>query len=80
MKKALEVWKEPKREYLHLVEAEVLTGNSTLGKPGLILPPAVGTEPLILYDSVSGGPDISVIFSGYQALPKYIITYKISKI
>ncbi|XP_035532034.1 protein mono-ADP-ribosyltransferase PARP9 [Morone saxatilis] len=73
--KAMEVWKQPD-EYLHFVEAEVVTGNSCPGKRGLILPPAVGTDPQILHDSVSGGPDISVIFSGYQALPKYIITCK----
>lgn len=72
----MEVWKKPNLEYVHLVVAEVLTGNSTLGRPGLILPPPVGTEPLDLYDSVSGGNDISVIFSGYQALPRYIITCK----
>lgn len=75
VKKALKVWKEPNKEYLHFVEAEVLTGTSTPGKPGLILPPSVGTEPHTLYDSVSG-PEISVIFSGYQALPTYIITCK----
>ncbi|XP_074514243.1 protein mono-ADP-ribosyltransferase PARP9 isoform X2 [Sebastes fasciatus] len=77
IEKAMEVWKvqkEQKEEYVYLVEAEVLTGNSIPGTPGLILPPAVGTEPHVVYDSVSGGPDISVIFSGYQALPKYIIT------
>ncbi|XP_042281857.1 protein mono-ADP-ribosyltransferase PARP9 [Thunnus maccoyii] len=78
-KKAMEVWKEggEKEEYLYFVEAEVLTGNSTRGKPGLILPPPkTGTDPQILYDSVDGGADISVIFSGYQALPSYIITCK----
>ncbi|XP_076603200.1 protein mono-ADP-ribosyltransferase PARP9 isoform X2 [Chaetodon auriga] len=76
VKKALKVWKEQDKEYLHFAEAEVLTGTSTLGKPGLILPPALGTEPHRVYDSLSG-PDISVIFSGYQALPTYIITCKI---
>ncbi|XP_070693888.1 protein mono-ADP-ribosyltransferase PARP9 [Pempheris klunzingeri] len=73
---AMEVWKHPEEEYLYFVEAEVLTGNSTPGKRGLILPPAMGTQ--MLYDSVSGGADISVIFSGYQALPRYIITCKIT--
>ncbi|XP_031147264.1 protein mono-ADP-ribosyltransferase PARP9 isoform X2 [Sander lucioperca] len=77
VQKAMEVWKGPKEEYLYFVEANVLTGNSTPGKPGLILPPAVGTDSLMLYDSVSGGRDISVIFSGYQALPTYIVTCKI---
>ncbi|KAM9347667.1 protein mono-ADP-ribosyltransferase PARP9 [Symphorus nematophorus] len=76
-KKAMEVWKGANEEYLHFVEAEVLIGNSTPGKRGLILPPAKGKDPQALYDSVDGGPvdrDVSVIFSGYQALPKYIIT------
>eukprot|EP00064_Thunnus_orientalis_P000423 superscaffoldBa00000021_g424 len=79
VKKAMEVWKEggEKEEYLYFVEAEVLTGNSTRGKSGLILPPPqTGTDPQILYDSVDGGADISVVFSGYQALPRYIITCK----
>uniref|UniRef100_A0A8P4GBB9 Macro domain-containing protein n=1 Tax=Dicentrarchus labrax TaxID=13489 RepID=A0A8P4GBB9_DICLA len=76
VRKAMEVWKQPDNEYLHFVEAEVVTGKSCPGKPGLILPPAVGSDPQIRHDSVSGGPDISVIFSGYQALPTYIITCK----
>uniref|UniRef100_A0A8C3A869 Poly [ADP-ribose] polymerase n=1 Tax=Cyclopterus lumpus TaxID=8103 RepID=A0A8C3A869_CYCLU len=82
MKTALEVWKvqkEEKEEYLYFVEAEVLTGNSTRGEPGLILPPAVGKDPLVMYDSVNGGPDVAVIFSGYQALPRYVITCKMSQ-
>ncbi|KAL3056675.1 hypothetical protein OYC64_019203 [Pagothenia borchgrevinki] len=78
VKKAMEVWKEQKEhqkeEYLYFVEAEVLTGISIPGTPGLILPPPVWEDPLLLHDSVSGGPDVSVIFSGYQALPTYIIT------
>lgn len=75
-KRAMEVWKVPNKEYLHFVEAEVLTGSSIPGKQGLILPPAVaGTEPQSLYNSLNG-PGVSVIFSGYQALPKYIITCK----
>lgn len=72
----MEVWKGPKKGYLHFVEAEVLTGNSTAGQSDLILPPLLGKDPLEMYDSVSG-PDISVIFSGYQALPKYIITCEV---
>ncbi|XP_062288430.1 protein mono-ADP-ribosyltransferase PARP9 [Scomber scombrus] len=76
VKTAMKVWKngEEKEEYLYFVEAEVLTGKDTRGKPGLILPPPRGKDPPILYDSVHGGSDISVIFSGYQALPRYIIT------
>ncbi|XP_019945690.2 protein mono-ADP-ribosyltransferase PARP9 [Paralichthys olivaceus] len=71
-RKAMEVWKNHNEKYVYLVEAEVLTGNSTPGRPGLILP-VMGTNSQMI-SSVSGGPDISVIFSGYQALPKYILT------
>lgn len=72
----MKVWKNggEKEEYLYFVEAEVLTGKDTIGKRGLILPPLRGKEPLIRFDSVFGGSEISVIFSGYQALPRYIIT------
>ncbi|XP_036964678.1 protein mono-ADP-ribosyltransferase PARP9 [Acanthopagrus latus] len=75
-KKAMDVWKGPKKGYLHFVEAEVLTGNSTLGQRDFILPPLVGKDSLKMYDSLSG-PEISVIFNGHQALPKYIITCEV---
>ncbi|XP_071400529.1 protein mono-ADP-ribosyltransferase PARP9 [Centroberyx affinis] len=75
--KAMEVWKDlAEEEYLYFVEAEVLTGKFVPGQPDLIVPPAVGDDPVDLYDSVRGGTDISVIFSGYQALPKYTIICK----
>lgn len=76
VKKAMEVWKDKEKtdQYLYFVEADVLTGNSTKGEPGLILPPAIGTDPQIRFDSVNGGSNISVIFSSYQAVPRYIIT------
>ncbi|XP_068602598.1 protein mono-ADP-ribosyltransferase PARP9 [Brachionichthys hirsutus] len=80
VKMAMKLWKEPHWDYLHFVEAEVLTGISAPGEPGLILPPAVGSDPQIMVDSVSGGPEIAVIFCGYQALPRYIITCKIRKV
>lgn len=73
---AMDTWREAFSEYLYFVEAEVLTGNSVLGKPDLILPPPLGADPLVRYDSVSGGRDISVIFTGCQALPVHIITCK----
>ncbi|XP_037542034.1 protein mono-ADP-ribosyltransferase PARP9 [Nematolebias whitei] len=76
VKKALELWKENHEEFLYFVEAEVLTGKSVLGQPGLILPPPTGQDPNDTYDSVDGGPDVSVIFSGYQAVPKYIFICK----
>ncbi|KAK6301841.1 hypothetical protein J4Q44_G00278940 [Coregonus suidteri] len=42
-------------EYLYFVEAQVLTGKSTLGSPGLIVPPETHSrDPITLYDSVNG--------------------------
>uniref|UniRef100_A0A3Q3BQC0 Poly [ADP-ribose] polymerase 9-like n=1 Tax=Haplochromis burtoni TaxID=8153 RepID=A0A3Q3BQC0_HAPBU len=76
VKKAMDIWMWKNDQYLYFVEADVLTGESTKGQRGLILPPAKGTDPKVRYDSVSGGSDISVIFSSYQALPRYIITCK----
>ncbi|XP_047225861.1 protein mono-ADP-ribosyltransferase PARP9 isoform X2 [Girardinichthys multiradiatus] len=76
IKVALELWREQSEEYLYFVEAEVLTGNSAPGKRGLNMPPPVGKDPNVTHNSVDGGPDISVIFSGYQALPKFIIICK----
>ncbi|KAM3608161.1 uncharacterized protein V6R79_020234 [Siganus canaliculatus] len=75
VKRAMEVWKVSDEEYVHFVEAEVLVGESTRGKPEFILPPALISDPHQKYDSVSG-PGIAVIFSSYQALPKCIITCK----
>uniref|UniRef100_A0A3Q2P3M0 Poly(ADP-ribose) polymerase family member 9 n=1 Tax=Fundulus heteroclitus TaxID=8078 RepID=A0A3Q2P3M0_FUNHE len=67
IKRIQELWRDQREKYLYFVEAEVLTGVSAPGSPGLLLPP-------VKCDSVRGGSDVSVIFSGYQALPKYIIT------
>lgn len=72
----MNIWSQEVSEYIYIVEAEVLTGKSATGKPDLILPPPVDVDPLVRYDSLSGGGDISVIFTGYQALPLHIITCK----
>ncbi|KAG9349379.1 hypothetical protein JZ751_027822 [Albula glossodonta] len=61
-------------EYIYIFEAKVLTGKDTLGSPKLIVPPAVGIDPLCLYDSVYGGKDTHVIFNSHQALPLLIYT------
>uniref|UniRef100_A0A4W5MQW0 PARP14-like eighth type I KH domain-containing protein n=1 Tax=Hucho hucho TaxID=62062 RepID=A0A4W5MQW0_9TELE len=64
-------------EYLYFVEAQVLTGKSTRGSPGLTVPPVITSEdPFTLYDSVKGGMDTCVIFNGHQALPEYLIICK----
>ncbi|XP_003962141.2 protein mono-ADP-ribosyltransferase PARP9 isoform X1 [Takifugu rubripes] len=73
---AMNIWSQAVSEYIYFVEADVLTGKSAPGKPDLILPPPVDVDPLVRYDSLSGGGDISVIFTGYQALPLHIITCK----
>lgn len=76
MKKAIEVWKLPNQEYVYIVEAEVLTGESAPGRCGLVVPPVQDTNPAERCDSVNGGPDISVIFNSRQALPTKIIICK----
>ncbi|XP_055792513.1 protein mono-ADP-ribosyltransferase PARP14-like [Salvelinus fontinalis] len=65
-----------KRMYL----ARVLVGDYTLGKAGLIVPPA---KPLgkdaDLYDSVTdntSNPTMFVIFSDVQAYPEFLITFQ----
>ncbi|XP_029599294.1 uncharacterized protein LOC115181509 isoform X3 [Salmo trutta] len=71
------LWKRSAdEEYLYFIEAQVLTGKSIVGCPGLIVPPPFARDPLTLYDSVNGGGDTWVIFNGHQALPEYLITCK----
>ncbi|XP_029620540.1 protein mono-ADP-ribosyltransferase PARP9 isoform X2 [Salmo trutta] len=60
--------------YLYFVEAQVLTGKSAHGSPGLIVPPEIPSgDPFTLYDSVRGSMGTCVIFNGHQALPEYLI-------
>ncbi|XDV30536.1 hypothetical protein PO909_033443 [Leuciscus waleckii] len=71
---ALKLWKEQEHEqYIYIIQAQVLTGKSTIGSPDFILPPAMKRDPLDRYDSVSDGAQTYVIFSGQQALPEYLI-------
>ncbi|XP_073711244.1 protein mono-ADP-ribosyltransferase PARP9 [Misgurnus anguillicaudatus] len=71
---ALKLWRNGlKEEYIYIIQAQVLTGNSAAGSPDFILPPVIGRDPLDRYDSVTGLSDIHVIFSGQQALPEYLI-------
>ena len=75
---AVDLWGEQDHQdvYQYYVEAQVLTGKSAPGSPELIMPPPVGDDPLVRYDSLTGGADISVIFNGHQALPECIIVCK----
>ncbi|CAL8372114.1 unnamed protein product [Arctogadus glacialis] len=75
---AVDLWREQSHQdvYQYYVEAKVLTGKSTPGKRDLIMPPPVGDDPLVRFDSLSGGTDISVICNGHQALPECLIICK----
>ncbi|XP_066497154.1 protein mono-ADP-ribosyltransferase PARP9 [Hoplias malabaricus] len=73
--KALKLWQDNEEEYVYIFEAEVITGRDTTGSSKLILPPTTKNDPLVHYDSVtSDRGDISVIFNGQQALPKFLVT------
>lgn len=71
--KAKSLWTD-NEEYIYLIEALVLTGKETGGSPELIVPPPIGKDPLVRYDSVTNKTDIYVIFNGQQAYPEYLIT------
>ncbi|XP_036417765.1 protein mono-ADP-ribosyltransferase PARP9 [Colossoma macropomum] len=74
---ALKLWKDYEEEYIYIIEAQVLTGQSTAGSPQLIVPPPTKADPLVLYDSVTcAKKDTYVIFNGQQALPEFLITCK----
>ncbi|KAL6101260.1 parp14 [Pungitius sinensis] len=57
----------------------VLTGDFTIGKAGMIVPPAKSAVSTQKYDSVvdrMGNPNLFVIFHDSQAYPEYLITFK----
>lgn len=57
----------------------VLTGDYTLGKRDMIVPPAKGSNSNDLYDSVvdnMANPTMFVIFHDDHAFPEYLITFK----
>ncbi|XP_039613230.1 protein mono-ADP-ribosyltransferase PARP9 [Polypterus senegalus] len=60
--------------FIYIFEARVATGKSTHGSSGLTTPPAMSSEPLPLYDSVTHGASTHVIFNSVQAYPHYLIT------
>lgn len=72
---ALRLWTKCKEEFLYLVFSEVLTGNSSGGQPGLLLPPALNSDPTARFNSVTGS-GIAVVFNQHQALPRFIFTCK----
>ncbi|XP_056293566.1 poly(ADP-ribose) polymerase family member 14-related sequence 1 isoform X3 [Pseudoliparis swirei] len=57
----------------------VLTGDFTVGKSGMIAPPAKGPGLIQLYDSVVdrvANPNMFIVFHDSQACPEYLITFK----
>ncbi|XP_062861474.1 protein mono-ADP-ribosyltransferase PARP9 [Trichomycterus rosablanca] len=80
LSKAKYLWPDSEEVYVYIIVAQVLTGKSTSGSSGLILPPPIGNDPLHRHDSVNNIiKDIFVIFNGQLALPKFIITCKRSR-
>ncbi|XP_062610602.1 protein mono-ADP-ribosyltransferase PARP14-like [Saccostrea cucullata] len=64
-----------KRMYL----CKVLTGEFTVGKGGMRVPPAKGQQSHILYDSVvnnMANPVMYIIFNDTQGYPDYLITFQ----
>ncbi|XP_047198588.1 protein mono-ADP-ribosyltransferase PARP14-like [Hippoglossus stenolepis] len=58
---------------------QVLTGDYTLGKKNMVVPPAKSNTSLQLYDSVvdnMANPNMFIIFHDVQAYPEYLITFK----
>ncbi|MCJ8732201.1 hypothetical protein PDJAM_G00208590 [Pangasius djambal] len=72
--KAKSLWTDNGEEYIYFIEARVLTGKETTGSSELIVPPPIGKDPLVRYDSVTNGGGIHVIFNGQQAYPEFLIT------
>ncbi|XP_027008334.2 protein mono-ADP-ribosyltransferase PARP9 [Tachysurus fulvidraco] len=70
------LWPDNEDEYVYYIEAQVLTGKDKVGSSDLIVPPSIGTDPLVRYDSVTNGRDIYVIFNGQRAYPEFLITCK----
>lgn len=71
---ALKLWRNLEHEqYVYIIQAQVLTGNSAIGSPDFILPPSLKGDPLERYDSLSDMGETYVIFSVQQALPEYLV-------
>uniref|UniRef100_A0A8C2ACX0 PARP14-like eighth type I KH domain-containing protein n=1 Tax=Cyprinus carpio TaxID=7962 RepID=A0A8C2ACX0_CYPCA len=69
----LKLWNDQEHEqYIYIIQAQVLTGNSMDGSPHLIMPPPLSKDPLDRYDSVNHRKQTYVIFNGQQALPEYL--------
>lgn len=58
---------------------QVLTGDHTLGKQGMVTPPPKTSNSVELYDSVvdnMADPQIFVVFHDNHAYPEYLIKFK----
>ncbi|XP_005049683.1 PREDICTED: poly [ADP-ribose] polymerase 9 [Ficedula albicollis] len=62
---------------MYVFEADVVIGTYTTGKPYCIMPPAMDRNAFTFYDSLVDNvyyPEIFVIFNGFAALPRYLLT------
>ncbi|XP_063070373.1 poly(ADP-ribose) polymerase family member 14-related sequence 1 isoform X3 [Engraulis encrasicolus] len=65
-----------RQKYMYL--CQVLTGDFTTGRPGMIVPPAKSNTSADLYDTVTDNPQapsMFVVFNDIQAYPEYLITF-----
>jgi poly [ADP-ribose] polymerase 7/11/12/13 len=62
-----------------MLMCRVALGEVGQGKHGLRRPPSKPGKKGDLYDSVSNGSNVFVIFDNHQSYPEYIVTFSTSR-